>query len=382
MGRRRRMNHVRAGICAAALLTCCSGSSPAESDTAGGVADAMADPATEADLADREVDATDLELDPQGDAARSIAPFTVVTFNTGSGPELRHDAEPDDGYSSDHADISDQYYGNGLAWEPFIDDTRAFFEQTEADVVVFQEIFWPGDCPAVPEDARAGFVCEDWIEGDPTVAERVLDDGWQIMCHPGKPDKCAAVRRGFGSFQGCDTAFCLEGLTGFRVDGCGSGARIARGVIELVGGGELTLVHVHSSSGFENDTLECRIRQIDQVFVDLGDGEPGANGEINLMMGDLNTDPVRGAAFDISAAHWNVFVGEDRAFHFISDVSADAPASYAGSFNIDHVISDRLAGSCWIAGLTEGHPAVTDAVFFDHKPVVCEVAQPSESSNE
>lgn len=34
-------------------------------------------------------------------------------------------------------------------------------------------------------------------------------------CHSGKPDKCAAVKRSFGSFRGCGDDFCLEGLMGF-----------------------------------------------------------------------------------------------------------------------------------------------------------------------
>jgi hypothetical protein len=40
-------------------------------------------------------------------------------------------------------------------------------------------------------------------------------------------------------------------------------------------------------------------------------------------------------------------------------------------FNIDHVVSDALGGFCAIVGVTEGHPPVSDVLYFDHKPGVC-----------
>ena len=307
---------------------------------------------------------------PTGGDAHPIS-FTVVTFNTGTSEGLPHDAPPDDGYTSWHAAISDAWYGDGLAWRPAVDSTRDFFDAVQPDVVVFQEIFWSDECAEIPEEARRDFVCETWTPGDPTVAQIVLGPGWQVMCHPGKPDKCAAVRRRFGTFRGCDSDFCLEGLAGSTVEGCGRGARVGRGIIELTGGGTLTLVNVHGSSGILPDDTACRVRQVEQVFVDLGDGTPAANGERNLVMGDLNTDPGRLAWIDPSAARWKDFVGPDRSFHFVSAVGPDAEPTYAGLVNIDHVASDVLDGECWAAGLTDGHPPVTDAVYFDHVPIVC-----------
>lgn len=54
-----------------------------------------------------------------------------------------------------------------------------------------------------------------------------------------------------------------------------------------------------------------------------------------------------------------------------------ATPTYAGLFNIDHVVSDVATGSCWTAGISPGHPDVLDAVYFDHKPVVCALDLPS-----
>ncbi len=298
----------------------------------------------------------------------------VVTFNTGTTEALGHDAPPDDGYGEEQAVSSDLHYGDGLAWLDVVQDTKAFLAELQPDLIVFQEIFYSGDCAMVPAEAKPGFVCETWQPGDPTVVQVILGEGYQVACHLGKNDKCAAVKRSFGSFVDCEEDFCLEGLDGAEVMDCGSGSRVGRGVVELVDGGTLTVVNVHGSSGLNQEDQDCRREQFIQVFEDMGAGDgPAANGQRNLVMGDFNTDPQLNADFDESAAKVLEHVGEGRAYHFISDAALDSPKSYAGLFNIDHVVSDTFAGSCWVAGLTEGHPEVSGIRYFDHKPVVCEL---------
>ena len=301
------------------------------------------------------------------------AGIVVVTFNTGTSESMGHDALPDDGYGSAEAAISDQWYGDGLAWLAVLEDTQRFFQGLDADIAAFQEIFYSGECADIPAEARAGFICESWQPGDPTVAQLVVGEGWQVACHLEKPDKCAAVRSSFGTFRGCDDDLCLDGLAGAEVDGCGSGSRVGRGVIDATDGSTVTLVSVHGSSGMEEDDQQCRARQFEQVFVDLGlgDGEPAANGERNLIMGDFNTDPGRMTDLD-GAVVLNEHVGEEKPFHFVSDVGPSAQPTYV-LFNIDHVISDAFDGSCWAAGVTEGHVAVSDVRYFDHKPIVCRI---------
>lgn len=309
------------------------------------------------------------EVSPSDSSAP--ASLIAVTFNTGTTEGLPHDSEPDDGYTSEDAAVSDEWYGDGLAWVSAVSAAAVFFEAISPDVVVFQEIFWSGECPDIPSEHHPGFICEDWQAGDPTVAQVILGEDYQVMCHPGKPDKCAAVHSRLGTFQGCDEAFCLEGMDGYTVDGCGSGARVGRGVIDT-DSGPITLVNIHGSSGLSGEDEACRLAQLNQVFVDLGDGAPGASGERNLILGDLNTDPGRWADFDVSAARWNDFVGEGLPFTAHTEVGEDAPGSYGGLADIDHVASDAWTGGCWHAGLEDTTP-VLDAVYFDHLPAVCEL---------
>lgn len=322
--------------------------------------------------------------DAQPDSAPDVPTplsFVAVTYNTGTTEGMGVDDPPPGGYSTAHALISDEWYGDGLAWLPAVDAAREFFAEVDPDVVVFQEIFYSALCADIPPEAREDFICETWQAGDPTVAQLILDNGnhdWQVMCHLGKDDKCAAVNRRFGSFRGCDEDFCLEGLDGAKVEGCGKGSRIGRGLIDLVAGGTLTLVNVHGTSGLTAEDAACRVKQVEQVFLDLGlgDGEPAANGARNLVMGDFNTDPGRLWPVDPSAARWNDFVGDDEAFHFITAVGEDARPTYAVA-NIDHVVSDALIGSCVHPGATEGTEPVIDVGYFDHKPAVCALETPT-----
>ena len=292
------------------------------------------------------------------------APWVAVTFNTGTTIGLGHDRPPEDGYGLAEAARSDAYYGDGLAWRRAVDDAARFFADVRPDVVAFQEIFHSGECPGVPEAARPGFVCETWSAGDPTVAQVVLGAGYQVACHPGKPDKCVGVRRAFGRVEGCAGDLCLDGLDGAKVEGCGGGARVARATVLRADGRRLNVVNVHGSSGVSAEDVACRGRQFEQAF-DLLGADP------NLLLGDLNTDPVRLFEGDASAAAFRRgAVG--RGLEFFTAVGEDAPPTYAGLLGIDHVLGRGLSGRCWVAGLG-GRPAVTELVYFDHAPHVCEL---------
>ena len=307
-------------------------------------------------------------IEPDGGDGGPLT-FTAVTFNTGIHPTVGQN-----GWTLQMNQDLDTYYGHGLCWGPAIDQARAFLDTVQPDIIVFQEIFDIEQCADIPLEAQAGFVCENWVPGSPTVEELILGPGYQVACNFEKSDKCAAVKTSFGTFNGCAQDICYDGLDGYRVPDCGSGSRIGRGLIELSGGGTITLVNVHGSSGLSGDDMDCRVKQVDQVFVDLGDGEPGANGLRNLVLGDFNTDPRSATAiiFDESARRWTDFVGADKAFDYLND----RVLTYSGIYCIDNVVSDVLTGTCWYPGFTDGHPEVSPEGLFDHVPTVCEIALP------
>lgn len=309
---------------------------------------------------------------PPLDAPRGPG-LRVVTFNTGTLTELDHDAPPDDGYSQAQAELADLHYGNGLSYPPVIEDVRRYLATLDADVLVFQELFHSPECASIPEEAREGFVCGDWIEGDATVVQTLLGADYQIACNLGKPDKCAAVHRRIGAFRGCDGDLCLDGLEGMRVPDCGGGSRVGRGIIDRVGGGELTLVLVHGTSGISVADQGCRLAQFRQVFEDFGLGDgPAANGAVSLIMGDFNTDPFRLPGLDASAQYL-ADRGAAGPFHFVDRWEEGMPHTYARSVDIDHVLANTMSGTCFAAGITPGSEPVTSARYFDHVPLVCDL---------
>ncbi|MCB9677470.1 MAG: endonuclease/exonuclease/phosphatase family protein [Alphaproteobacteria bacterium] len=283
------------------------------------------------------------------------ASFRAITFNTGTTEGLAHDPTFD-GYGDVQAAWSDQYYGDGLAWAPAVDAVAAFLAGADADIVAFQEIFDPADCATIPADAQAGFYCDGW-DGGATVAEHVTGADYQVVCHPGKPDKCVAVHERLGAIAGP--------MEGFEVEGCGSGARVAR--IDIPG--VATVVSVHGNSGLAEADQACRAAQVEAIFA------PGglASGDVNLILGDLNTDPGRWVGVDTSAAAWDAHVGEGTGFHWITAVGPDSEPSYQGIVTIDHMASDTLVGDCFTPGVTAGTAPVYAGVYFDHHPVVCDL---------
>lgn len=297
--------------------------------------------------------------------------FVVMTFNVGTTLGLGHDTGPNDGYTLTQAKTSDRWYGNGLAWRPAIAAVRETIKRVDPDIVAFQEIFDCQECEQIPVEQRTGFVCENWSPGDPNVARTVLGDEYQIAYHPGKRSKCMAVHRRFGKLLGCNGRDRENVLEGFPVEGCGSGARVARAIVERADGQRLTIISLHGTSGFSAQDQRCRVKQVEQIFVDFGDGKPGVRGAHNLILGDFNTDPGRARSVDASANRWNQFVGDGKPFHFVSKSGASAPRSYRGFADIDHIVSDRYRGSCRYLGLDPQSPTVWEGVYFDHVPVIC-----------
>lgn len=318
--------------------------------------------------------------DGGNDAGPPDAPLTLVavTFNTGTSEGTLGDLTADEngGYGPDEASMSDLYYGDGLAFAAFVDATAAFLADVAPDIIGFQEIFSSDECPSIPETAWPGFVCETWQPGDPTVAQLLLGDGYQVACHQGKSDKCLAVKKSFARIRGCDDDLCLDFLDGVELDGCGNGSRLGRAVLDLEVGGELVAINVHGTSGMTTDDMECRRRLYTALFEGGDDGGPLADGERHVIVGDWNTDPGRLYQADPSADVIVAHVGTGKRFDFITDVGEQAVPTYL-VLNIDHVVSDAFEGECTHPG-TPGVPRVIEERFFDHKPAICSLTEKGE----
>lgn len=325
---------------------------------------------------------SDARLDAGSDADASGVvegpTFTVMTFNIGTTPGLDHDRGEDDGtgdgYTKAMAEVADALYENSLSWNPAEAALTRWLAEVQPDVAVFQEGFHDPWCADIEVDPALDFVCEGWTPTRPWQIERIFGDAYQFACADGQVDNCVAVKRSFATIQGCDPgSVCEGGLAGSGPpSGCSRGARVGAATLTLADGGELVVVNVHGSSGFSTEDQSCRVDQFRQIFEDRGDGQPAASGARNLVMGDLNTDPVRARGADPSADAFVELMGER--FRFLSPTDPRGPATYAGIARIDHVVSDALEGDCVIPGSSLGTQDVfPDTIYWDHKPVVCQV---------
>jgi hypothetical protein len=307
--------------------------------------------------------------------------FRVMTFNTGTSSQSLHDNDEKegegDGYTSTQAAYIDEHLGNSLAWVPAEDALTAWLAMHRPEIVAFQEMMYDPWCEEVPAPpAGLGLVCEGYVPGGPWTVERLLGPDYQVASTIDQEDNWVGIRRDFGRFKDCpEEGPCIGGVFGLGLPGeCNGRPRVSSIEIVLADGRELVLVNVHATSGMTTQDMECRALQFDQVFKDQGDGHPAAHGAVNLVMGDMNTDPFLLAAGDPSAAKWNQYVGPGKAFHYISSDSAAGPATHVTTMHIDHVVSDAITGSCIVPGESPNLPPIMETTFFDHRPVLCDVA--------
>ncbi len=306
--------------------------------------------------------------------------FTVMTFNAGTSSGQLHSKDEEegngDGYTDEHAEEVDAHYGNSLSWNPAEEEATEFLAELKPEIVAFQEVFHDPWCEDIEDKPELDLVCNGYTPDRPYQMERLLGADYQIACNLNAEDRCAGVRRDFGRFVGCpEDEVCFGGIWGLGLGdkNCSDSARIGSIEIELTDGRYMVLVNAHANAGMKDSDMECRTYQFQQIFVDRGDGVPAAFGEVNLIMGDLNTDPFLLAGADPSAKELNKYVGAGKPFHFISADSAEGPATHVTTMHIDHVISDFIEGDCVVAGVSPGVEPVMDSTVFDHRPVICEV---------
>lgn len=315
-----------------------------------------------------------------GGAAETAGPlqFTVMTFNIGTSSQQLHDKDEEegngDGYTSAHSEEVNAHYGNNLAWNPAEQAVIQFIAENKPAIVAFNETFHDPWCEEIEPMPGLHLVCDEYTEDRPLQIERLTGDDYQVATADGKPDNTIAVRRDFGSLVGCPVnGPCLNGIKGLGVPGCSDGARIGTIEVQLMDERRVAVVVAHTNAGMTLADQQCRVKQFQQMFVDRGDGKPAAYGTVNLVMGDMNTDPFLFAGADPSADEWNLHVGPGKAFHYLSSADAGGPPTHSTTIKLDHVVSDVLSGNCVVPGETEGVMPVMESSFFDHRPVLCTV---------
>jgi hypothetical protein len=316
--------------------------------------------------------------EPAGDPPLADLSFRALTFNAGTTTLLPH-GDDSDGYDDGLAEIASDLYSNNLSWNPAEAALAVFLTDERPEVALFQELFFDPWCQEIEVDPALDFVCQQYAADRPLQIERLLGDDYQVACAVGHPDNCVGVLRSFGELRGCPAeGACLDGLDGLAPpSGCTSGARVGSVAVDLPDGRAFTLVDVHASAGLSGDDMDCRVEQFVQVFEDRGDGAPAASGAVNLVAGDINTDPFTLAAADPSAAYWAEAVGEGAPFDYLSSSDGDGPATHVTGLRIDQVVTDGLTGDCEVVGDPGGADELLDAVYWDHAPVLCDVTLPA-----
>jgi hypothetical protein len=105
------------------------------------------------------------------------------------------------------------------------------------------------------------------------------------------------------------------------------------------------------------------------VFEGLsGDDAPLVTGDVTVVAGDFNLDPVR-LIDDATRSLWERHVGEGRRFRDLTPSARDGTqyGTRRGNFGIaaDHVLADALAGRCTVHGHAIGVDPGTDPVDAD-----------------
>ena len=378
----------RLACLAAITLVVCAGTTACSS---GNSASDRPAPSGDTSVADTSVpfDATDADsATSPGDVTEAPRPLTVITINAGTTPGLAHDSDEAAGqapYTDATAGIVDASYQNSLSWNPAEARLTEWLALVDPDIVAFQEIFHDPWCDDInrPEDAPLDLVCGNYTPDRPRQVRRLMGPDFQIVCGEGKPDTCIAVHTRLGRVAAREGQpdNCLTTWDGFvPLSRCTSRDRLGRAFVASNNGRPaFNIIAVHGTSGLTVEDALCRRDIFSLIFDDKGDGAPLVRSDaINLVLGDFNVDPILFAGGDESADYLLEHIGDDHPFQWHSPTDPNGPRSYALGVSIDHVASDGLTGSCIIPGSSPGVAPIWDRIYWDHRPVVCELTHAAE----
>ena len=247
----------------------------------------------------------------------------------------------------------------------------------DPDIVVLNEVWDTARCQGVIEkDAR--FVCH--APDKLSVAQqarRYLGAGYTIICDGIAHFDCIGVRT---SRVTLDPALCAAGKLcpgkaktpkhPAACAGMGSITSVSSAGVTIDGLG-FTVINGHPLNATNNKGDPCRLAQYKQIFREL------ANGKRNLIMGDMNGDPIRFPTVFPSFVYWNTEVGPNRRFHYLSGPAeaSPPPPTWMNSVTLDYVLSDGFAtGTCQTLGKKADKDRLDHPSYrMDHLGIVCDL---------
>ncbi len=301
--------------------------------------------------------------------------FTSMTFNVGTLHQLKG-IGVGDGYTAEHADMNSEEYDNNLAWIKAEDRLAQYIAKLNPrpSVIFFQEIFNYNKCSdAYSEkwDSVANdFVCSrgNYTKQHTEQVRHLLnsDDYYVICSDKDNVDNCIAVLKEFWTVVGC-----TPDASGRLNDKCVLNDEKLSNIVlsptaDQFNHMRIRMVNVHTGSGLKWESIMTRKNEIKKLFNEIAKRDLP-----NLIMGDMNIDPFL-YRHDLSALEWNKNVGFLRPFHYISSSSAIGPPTHIAFVKLDHVISNRITGSCYVPGMTTGTLPVMFSTYWDHRPVICD----------
>ena len=246
--------------------------------------------------------------------------------------------------------------------------------QARAPQVLSLEELVPDTMCAGSTETNTDRVCHPSnLAAEPNQARRLVGPGYSVGCDARRGFDCLAVATSFGSIRGCAAGSLCYGLGNtLPMDaGCDDGFSMAAYVVEPLQGAAFTVIVGHPPSG---TARACRASQIRATFTDLVPGD----GPV-VVAGDLNLDPYR--QDDESVLAFREFVGDARPFKLLSGLAEASPplfTSFAitGNQTYDHVLSNRMQGTCKTLGEAPGTQRLDGDSGCDHRAEACALRLP------
>ena len=245
------------------------------------------------------------------------------------------------------------------------------------DIVVLNEVWDTARCKGVTEK-DSGFVCHapDKLSVEQQ-ARRYLGDGYTIVCDGIAHFDCIGVR---SSRVTLDPTLCAAGKLCLgkaktpghpaACAGMGSITSVSSAGVTVDGLG-FTVINGHPLNAYNNKGDPCRLAQYKQIFEVL------AGGKRNLIMGDMNGDPIRFPSIFPSFVYWNKQVGPGRRFRYLSGPTeaSPPPPTWMNSVTLDYVLSDGFAsGACRTLGAKADKDRLDHPTYrMDHLGIVCDL---------